>query len=294
VNPRRLLFACALALALIGAGPSGETPTAAATPAHKRTTKKPAKSKKTTARSGRRGKGAKGKGSKKQGAKTAAASRRGKHSGKTKLCTEEPRRKGRKARKKCTYVKEFQGHGVAVASLRDAPLEHPSGDLWVHAENLGEEVKVNLYRPDGSFDEAALAQLDNLFRCKRTGEVRAVDPRLYEQLSRIQDHFDGKLVELVSGFRFAERDSSRHFHASAMDIRIHGVSIRDMYKYAETLDAGGMGIGIYPRSGFIHVDFRAPGEPSYRWTDYSGPGGGKARHQRGKSGRKARARKPTS
>ena len=31
-----------------------------------------------------------------------------------------------------------------------------------------------------------------------------------------------------------------------------------------------MGIGIYPRAGFVHVDIRP--EPSYRWTDYSPPG----------------------
>ena len=78
-----------------------------------------------------------------------------------------------------------------------------------------------------------------------------------------------------------------------MDIRIPGVSIHDMYNFAETLDAGGMGIGIYPTSGFIHVDFRAPGEPSYRWTDYSGHGGG------GGGGKKTKphtqpARKPVS
>ena len=66
----------------------------------------------------------------------------------------------------------------------------PSGDIWLRAENLGEEVTVNIYKPDGTFDEAALAKLDDLFRCVRTGEVRAVRPELYEQLSRIYDHFD--------------------------------------------------------------------------------------------------------
>ena len=30
-----------------------------------------------------------------------------------------------------------------------------------------------------------------------------------------------------------------------------------------------MGIGLYPRDGFVHIDFRAPGQPSYRWTDRS-------------------------
>jgi uncharacterized protein YcbK (DUF882 family) len=211
---------------------------------------------------------------------------------KVKLCTTKGT--GKKAKKKCSFVKEFQGHGVAKSTLRTEPLERPSGTIWVHSPNVADEARVNIYKADGSFDDEALAKLDELFRCKRTGEVRAVDPRLYEQLSRIQDHFGGKQIELVSGFRFAERSSSRHYHASAMDIRIKGVSIREMYDMAESLDAGGMGIGIYPRSGFIHVDYRAPGEPSYRWTDYSGPGSSEARRKKSKTGRTARAKKPTS
>jgi uncharacterized protein YcbK (DUF882 family) len=190
-------------------------------------------------------------------------------------------------------VAMFTGHNAARSSLRTEPLSRPSGDIWIRAENLNEEIKVNIYKPDGSFDDAALAMLDELFRCVRSGEVRAVRPELYEQLSRIYDHFEGKRINLVSGFRFAERNSSRHYHASAMDIRIEGVSINDMYRYAESLDAGGMGIGLYPTSGFIHVDFRAPGEPSYRWTDTHGPDHKK--HKKSKHRRRTQpARKPTS
>jgi uncharacterized protein YcbK (DUF882 family) len=187
--------------------------------------------------------------------------------------------------RKCRRVATFQGHGVWVGALRKDELTRPSGDIWISAENLDEEVRVNIYKPDGSFDDAALAKLDELWRCPQTGEVRAVRAELYEQLSRIYDHFGGKRIQLVSGFRFAERDSSRHHHASAMDIRIPGVSIKKMYKFAESLDGGDMGIGIYPVSGFIHVDFRAPGDRSYRWTDYSG---NSARR------RTQPARKPTS
>jgi uncharacterized protein YcbK (DUF882 family) len=183
----------------------------------------------------------------------------------------------------------MNGYNAPRSELRTDPLEKPSGDIWLKAENLGEEAKVHIYKPDGSFDDDALAKLDELFRCARTGAVRAVRPELYEHLSRFYDHFGGKPVVLVSGFRFAERDSSRHFHASAMDIRIPGVSINEMKKYAESLDAGGMGIGLYPTSGFIHVDFRAPGEPSYRWTDYSGHSDKKK-----STGRTQPARKPTS
>ena len=118
-----------------------------------------------------------------------------------------------------------------------------------------------------------------------------MDPRLYEQLSRMQDHFGKVKATVVSGFRFAERSSSRHYHASAMDIRITGVSIREMYDMAESLDGGGMGIGIYPRADFVHVDWRAPGEPSYRWTDRS-PAGSDSPGKR--PSHRARSRKPTS
>ena len=204
---------------------------------------------------------------------------------------------GKGSKRKCRRVASFQGHGAPKSTLRTEPLPRPSGDIWLRADNLNAEVKLNIYKPDGTLDDASLAKLDELFRCRVTGEVRAVDPKLYEQLSRIHDHFGGKRIHLVSGFRFNERSSSRHHHAAAMDIRIPDVSIRDMYRYAESLDTGNMGIGIYPTSNFIHVDYRAPGEPSYRWTDYSGPNSGKkskSKKKRKDTGRKHPARKPVS
>lgn len=215
--------------------------------------------------------------------------------GSTKICTTSKGKNGAKGKKKCRREKVFSGHGVAKDKLRLEPLERPSGAIDLVAENLRESVTVNLYKEDGTFDEVSLAALDELFRCKRTDETRAVRPELYEMLSRIYDHFGQKRIALVSGFRFAERDSSRHFHASAMDIRIEGVSARELYEYAESLDTGGMGIGIYPKSGFIHVDFRAPGEPSYRWRDLSGPSSGKkSKKSKKDTKRTTRATKPVS
>jgi uncharacterized protein YcbK (DUF882 family) len=205
--------------------------------------------------------------------------------------------KSKKSKKRNKRVAAFRGHNAANSTLRTEPLAKPSGDVWIRAENLNEEVRVNIYKPDGSFDDASLAKLDEIFRCTRSGAVRAVRAELYEQLSRFYDRFEGKRIDLVSAFRFEERNSSRHFHASAMDIRIKGVSIKEMYRFAESLDAGGMGIGLYPVSGFIHVDYRAPGEPSYRWTDSSGPDSGKSSKKKTKkksTGRTQPARKPTS
>lgn len=219
----------------------------------------------------------------------AAARRRVNDKGTMRQCSE------RAGKRSCRRVAVFQGHNAARSTLRTDPLDQPSGDVWVYAENLGEEFKGNIYKPDGSFDDAALAKLDDMWRDTRTGDVRAVRAELYEHLSRICDHFPGHRIDLVSGFRFHERDSSRHFHASAMDIRIKEVSIRELYEFAQTLDVGvdndgALGIGIYPTSQFIHVDFRAPGEPSYRWTDWSGHDSGKRRSP----GRTQPARKPVS
>jgi uncharacterized protein YcbK (DUF882 family) len=204
--------------------------------------------------------------------------------------------KVRRGKRSCRRMAVFQGHGAATSALRIDPLDKPSGDVWVRAENLGDEFQGNIYQEDGSFNDATLAKLDDLWRDSRVGEVRAVRAQLYEHLSRICDHYPGQRVDLVSGFRFRERDSSRHHHASAMDIRIKGVSIRELYRFAETLDVGkqndgALGIGIYPTSRFIHVDYRAPGESSYRWTDWSGPSGGKKKKSRGRT---QPARKPVS
>jgi uncharacterized protein YcbK (DUF882 family) len=174
----------------------------------------------------------------------------------------------------------FSGRLASASELRDEALDKPSGHIELYAVNFRENLEVDLYGEDGALDQEALDQLNHLWRCKRTDTEKAINPRLFEMLSRIWDHF-GKRIELVSGFRNQKRTSSFHFHGSASDIRIPGVSDKELHKFVTSLDAGGMGIGIYPRAGFVHVDIRP--EPSYRWTDWSGPGqesGGHAKSKR--------------
>jgi uncharacterized protein YcbK (DUF882 family) len=204
----------------------------------------------------------------------------------TRICT------GGGKQRRCRWQPAFAGHGVGSTRLRAEPLPSATGEIVLTAVNFRETYEVDILDDQGRFDEAALAALDRGFRCRRTREHRAVDPRLYVVLSIIYDHFGKRPIELVSGFRFQRNESSRHYHAAAMDIRIEGVSIKDLYAFAESLDTGGMGIGIYPRAGFVHIDYRAPGEQSYRWTDRSGPGD----ESRGKkpSKRWTRQPKPTS
>lgn len=223
----------------------------------------------------------------------AKSAGKGKGKGTTKQCW------GTGAKRKCQRIAVFSGQNAPTSALRKDPLSKPSGDVWLRAVNLNAEIRANIYKADGTFDDETLAMLDELFRCTATNEVRAVNAKLLEHLSRINDQYPDKPVELVSGFRYAERDSSRHFHASAMDVRVPGVPAHELRRFAEGLDQGkdgpdgGMGIGIYPASGFVHIDFRAPGDPSFRWTDWSGSKRKKSSKKKA-PGRTQPARKPTS
>src|SRR5262249_37924296 len=52
----------------------------------------------------------------------------------------------RGGKQSCRRVAVFQGHNAAKAALRTDPLDKPSGDVWLRAENLGEEFQGNIYK----------------------------------------------------------------------------------------------------------------------------------------------------
>jgi uncharacterized protein YcbK (DUF882 family) len=182
-----------------------------------------------------------------------------------------PVRKKKKSRRGKSGKGKFAGRVVPENLLRDDPLPRPSGNLdIVSLANPTDHAKVNIYNKDGSYNLDAMDEINQVLRCRRTDELKPMDPQLLTYLSHIYDHFGGKPLQVVSGFRNQRKQSSNHFKGTATDIKIQGVGIRQLKAFAETLDRGGMGIGIYPRTGFVHIDVRSP--PSYRWTDYSGAG----------------------
>jgi uncharacterized protein YcbK (DUF882 family) len=159
------------------------------------------------------------------------------------------------------------GRVVSDSELRASPLPRPSGNIRVYALNYKEELQTNIYNPDGSYSVEAAKQIAHVFRCRRTGEEHEIDPRLLTILSHVNDRFGGRPLQLLSGYRFQRRTTSNHFHGTAADIRIAGVRPRELQAFVHSLDTGGMGVGFYPRVGFIHVDMRPA--PSFRWIDYS-------------------------
>jgi len=171
-----------------------------------------------------------------------------------------PKRRGKR-------VGKMIGWPVSESKLLPSRPPPPSGNLYIYSLAYKTEAKVNIYNPDGSFNVDALEEVKHIFRCRRSGLEHDIDTRLITILSHINDHFAGKRIEILSGYRYQRRTTSNHFHGSAADIRIRGVDPRKIRAFTESLDAGGMGVGWYPRVGFVHVDVREP--PSYRWIDYS-------------------------
>jgi uncharacterized protein YcbK (DUF882 family) len=181
-----------------------------------------------------------------------------------------PRKSAKRRGKSRSRKPKFSGRVVPEEQLRKEPLPRPSGKLHlVSVANSHEQAKVNIYNSDGSYNLEALNELNFVLRCRRTDVEKQMDPQLLTYLSHVYDHFGQKPLEVVSGYRNQRKLSSNHAKAIATDIRIKGVSPKEIRAFAETMDRGGMGIGFYPRSQFVHIDVRSP--PSYRWVDYSPP-----------------------
>lgn len=145
-------------------------------------------------------------------------------------------------------------------------------------------TRVRLVDSRGRPTRAATRRLEELMR-PRGAPPRARYPRppgrLIELLARISDHFGGRTVHVVSGFRSAggyTRETSQHVAGHALDLRIEGVPNTVLRDYLRTLDQ--VGVGYYPRSSFVHFDVR---DRSAYWVDWSRPGEAPRYQRRGEA-----------
>ncbi|NLY93164.1 MAG: DUF882 domain-containing protein [Myxococcales bacterium] len=126
-------------------------------------------------------------------------------------------------------------------------------------------------RPDpetGTFGEEAMAAARAAFHWKADGSEHPIDERLLELLYRAVKRYKAPYVHLVSGYRNRNgRSSSRHNQGRAADVVLPGVGDAQLAAFFRR--QGFVGVGLYPVSGFTHVDVR---DRSYFWVDRSGPG----------------------
>ena len=145
-------------------------------------------------------------------------------------------------------------------------LEH----LTTHAT-----YKLRPDSPRGGFSPAKLRALAQLLRCHHTGKRHLISERLIEILYATSRHYHNAKLLIVAGYRAPKiarqkgNPKSPHKRGVACDFQVAGVSNEAVRDYLQKAYPK-IGLGYYPRAGFVHVDVgRTRG--AY-WIDYSSPG----------------------
>ena len=150
--------------------------------------------------------------------------------------------------------------------------------LRLHSLNGLGSAELTPERQDGGFDDAQRAEVARVLGDRRTGDHAPIDRRLIDVIFQIARHFEVGQVNVVSGYRRESRGSN-HSLGRAADIVLPGVSDEAVAAFAR--DIGFLGVGVYPLSGFVHVDVRTH---SYFWVDRSAPGRTARRSRRRRRG----------
>lgn len=140
--------------------------------------------------------------------------------------------------------------------------------LSLRGLNTAEYVELNPLGELGSFADTDMDRLSHFAREPQSGMTHPLHPRLADLLYRIQTHFDAAELRMLSGYRSPKAGKqSNHGRGRAMDLVVPGHADEEVARFVR--EQGFVGVGIYPTSGFVHVDVR---DKSYFWIDASGPG----------------------
>ncbi len=90
----------------------------------------------------------------------------------------------------------------------------------------------------------------------RDGREHLVHPRLMRTLQVLSDRYGGRRIEVLSGYRPGRAGVavSHHARGEAVDLRVEGVALRDVWTFCQTLR--NVGCGLYARASYVHVDVR--------------------------------------
>jgi uncharacterized protein YcbK (DUF882 family) len=159
-----------------------------------------------------------------------------------------------------------QWHQAAPLSTRPfAPAGWPA--LVLQMVNTGERVELMPEHSTGGFSAEDLARAAKGLRDPKSGESMPVNTRVLDLAYQLETHFDVAMIRVVSGYRGPRGTNGNHGRGRAIDLIVPGVSDEDVATFARRI--GFVGVGIYPESGFIHLDVRSS---SFFWSDSSRPG----------------------
>lgn len=134
--------------------------------------------------------------------------------------------------------------------------------------SIPERIELTARSDRGGFAAEDLDRAARVLRDPSSGNEHPIDPRLLELVYRVQTRFSAHEIRIISGYRTPRHGStSNHGKGRAIDLVVPGASDEDVAKFAR--EQGFVGVGVYPVSGFVHLDVR---ERSFFWVDSSGPG----------------------
>ena len=193
-------------------------------------------------------------------AATAGSAPAGAEPGKTARAP-APKRAGGQA------VPASRGWHVAPPGKMAPQDERGRAMLVLQGLNIPDRVLLTPRGDRGGFSAEDLDRAAHVMR-DGSGNEHPIDPRLLDMIYRLQAHFHAPEIRIISGYRAPRGGAtSNHGKGRAMDLVVPGATDEDVAKFAR--DEGYAGVGVYPVSGFVHVDVR---ERSYFWVDTSGPG----------------------
>jgi uncharacterized protein YcbK (DUF882 family) len=136
--------------------------------------------------------------------------------------------------------------------------------LSMVSTHTGERLEVR-YFEGGQYLPGALTRLNRLLRDHRSGDITAIDPRLFDQLHALARCADcTPNYEIISGYRSPATNEklrhgssgvasrSLHMDGRAIDVRLKGLSSARVRDLALSLKGGG--VGYYQKSDFVHLD----------------------------------------
>jgi len=140
----------------------------------------------------------------------------------------------------------------------------PERQLSFHCLHTDERVTAKYVR-SGVHDPTALAEIDQVLRDWRTGDVTRMDREMLDLLYALRFKVGSTApIQIISGYRSPKTnaklaDKSRavakrslHMRGMAIDFRLADRSLESLHRAAMEFKAGG--VGLYSRSGFLHID----------------------------------------
>lgn len=141
--------------------------------------------------------------------------------------------------------------------------------LVLQGLNIPDRVELAAASERGGFAADDLDRAAHVMREPSSGNEHPIDPRLLDMVYKLSVRFKAAEIRIISGYRTPRPKSptSNHGRGRAMDLVVPGATDEDVAKFAR--EQGFTGVGVYPVSGFVHLDVR---DRSFFWVDTSGPG----------------------